>query len=67
MITRPLEDATSLAERLRGLGHEGVLEPLLEIRFKDGVTVDLAGVAAILATSANGIRALARRTSNHKP
>ncbi|NQV22119.1 MAG: uroporphyrinogen-III synthase [Rhodospirillales bacterium] len=60
MITRPQEDAAPLAARLRALGHEVLLEPLLEIGFKDNVALDLDGVAAVLATSANGVRALAR-------
>lgn len=59
MITRPSQDAASLAERLLNLGHEVVLEPLLEICFRAGVVVPLNGAAAILATSANGVRAIA--------
>lgn len=60
MITRPRDDAAPLGARLRVLGHEVLLEPLLEIGFKDNVALDLGGVAAVLATSANGVRALAR-------
>lgn len=62
MITRPQLDAALLATRLRTLGHDALLEPLLEICFKPNMTVDLTGVAAILATSANGARALAQAT-----
>jgi uroporphyrinogen-III synthase len=44
-------------------GHEAIVAPLLQVRFHDGSEIDLAGVQAILATSANGVRALARRTA----
>lgn len=46
-------------------GHEALIAPLLDIRFHDGAEIDLDGVQAILATSANGIRALARRSGRH--
>jgi uroporphyrinogen-III synthase len=59
MITRPSQDAAPLAERLQDLGHEVLLEPLLEICFREGVGVPLDGATAILATSANGVRAVA--------
>jgi len=36
--------------------------PLLEPRWFDGAELDLAAIAAILVTSANGVRALVRRT-----
>ncbi len=38
------------------------MAPLLDIAFRNGPEVALDGVQAILATSANGIRAFARRT-----
>jgi uroporphyrinogen-III synthase len=63
IVTRPIEDAERTAAALRERGHEAILSPLLEIRFLDGPEISLDGVQAILATSANGIRALARRTS----
>ncbi|HIF08983.1 MAG TPA: uroporphyrinogen-III synthase [Sneathiellales bacterium] len=62
MITRPKQDAAPLAARLVALGHEVLEEPLLEIMFRQNVQVPLAGAAALLATSANGVRALARAT-----
>jgi uroporphyrinogen-III synthase len=37
--------------------------PLLEVHLHDGPEMDLGGVQAILVTSANGARAIARRTS----
>jgi uroporphyrinogen-III synthase len=62
LITRPLEDANATAQVLRTRGHEPVVAPLLEICDREGVIVSLDGVQAILATSANGIRALAKNT-----
>ena len=62
LITRPLEDARDTAQRLIGLGHEAVIAPLLDIHFREGPTIALDGIQAIAATSANGVRALGRRT-----
>lgn len=62
LITRPLEDAPALATRLRDLGHDSVLAPLLRFEMLDTVPPDFSGVQAILASSANGIRALAHRS-----
>ncbi|MGN6515109.1 MAG: uroporphyrinogen-III synthase [Rhizomicrobium sp.] len=62
LVTRPKEDARGISETLRAQGHEVVVAPLLDIHFHDGPPVALDGVAAILATSANGVRAIARRT-----
>jgi uroporphyrinogen-III synthase len=61
LITRPLEDAKATAEILRARGHEPVVAPLLEIRYRDGVSIP-PECETILATSTNGIRALARNT-----
>ena len=60
LITRPVEDAEVFAARLRERGHDVVNAPLLSVRFHDGPLV-LDAVDGILATSANGVRALARR------
>lgn len=62
LITRPGDDGARLAEALRQIGHDPILEPLLTIRLFDGPPLDLAGVQAILATSANGVRAIVGRT-----
>lgn len=62
LVTRPLEDAAPLAAWLEAAGHEAVLAPLLEIHPLTDISVDLAGVQAVLVTSANGIRALAALT-----
>lgn len=62
LVTRPPEDAQRTAAGLQARGHEAVVAPLVEIRFRDGPPLALENVQAILATSANGVRALARRT-----
>lgn len=63
LVTRPYEDAQRTAAELKARGHEAMIAPLLEIRFRDGPQLTLDGVQAILVTSANGLRALARRTA----
>jgi len=63
LITRPEEDAARTVAALGALGHEGIAMPLLEVRFLDGAPVELDRVQAVLATSANAVRALARRTA----
>lgn len=64
LITRPREDAEFLAQRLLGLGHQVVIEPLLDIRFLATAAADVErlqdGVQALLVTSANGLRAFAK-------
>lgn len=61
MVTRPDADAAPLTDLLAGLGFATLVEPLLEIVYEGGPPLDLGGVQALLATSANGIRAFARR------
>jgi len=60
LVTRPSHEDTAalLAER----GHDAIIAPLLDIRFRPGSEIALDGVQAVLVTSANSIRALARRT-----
>lgn len=63
LVTRPSEDAARLAEALAAKGYDVLAEPLLIIEEIDGPDLDLDGVQALLVTSANGARALARRTA----
>ncbi len=63
LVTRPMEDAQAIAVLLNERGHETLIAPLLSVRFHDGPELALYGVQAILATSANGVRALARRSA----
>jgi uroporphyrinogen-III synthase len=62
LISRPQEDTARLAELLRANGHEPLCASLLSVRFFDGPEPNFEGVSAVVATSANGIRAFARRT-----
>jgi uroporphyrinogen-III synthase len=62
LVTRPIEDSAEIARRLAGMGHEALLAPLLTVKFRDGPQLMLTGIQAILASSANGVRALAART-----
>src|SRR5258706_5970636 len=58
-ITRAEPAADVTAERVRALGHEALVAPLLAVRPLPDVEVELSGVAALAFTSANGVRAFA--------
>ena len=61
LVTRPRAEAASLAEALAARGIAALLEPLLDIHYRDlGGPFDLSGVQALLCTSANGVRAFTR-------
>ncbi len=62
LVTRPEEDAGALVAALAARGFEALVEPMLTVTAAPGVTgpLDLDGVQALLFTSANGVRALAR-------
>ena len=64
LVTRPIEDARGTEILLKARGHEVIVAPMLTVLFHDGPQIDLTGVQAILVTSANGVRALSRRTSH---
>jgi uroporphyrinogen-III synthase len=57
LVTRPEEDAAPLAAALAARGIDVALEPLLAIEPLADAALDLAGVQALLFTSANGVRA----------
>lgn len=59
-ITRALSGAAGTAERVRALGHEPLVQPLIELKPVENPEVDLGGIAAIAFTSANGVRAFAQ-------
>ncbi len=63
LVTRPIEDGEDTARQLALRGHQALVAPLLKTLFLDGPEVSLQDVQAILATSANGVRALARRSA----
>ena len=60
-VPRPREDAEALAGELADAGIDALVAPVLDIRFHER-PVDLADAAAVLFTSANGVRALARNS-----
>ena len=58
-ITRAQPGADVTAERVRAMGHDAIVAPLLAVRVLPDVNVELHGVAALAFTSANGVRAFA--------
>ena len=60
-ITRAEPGASRTAQRVRALGHEPVVAPLLETHALAAV-IDLDGVGALAFTSANGVRAFVSRS-----
>lgn len=66
LITRPRAEAEALAALLGERGIEAVIEPLIEIAHDVAAMPDLRGVQAILCTSANGVRALARASAERE-
>ena len=62
LITRPRGEAEALGEILRARGHVPLIAPLMEVQVLEGPELPLLGVQAVLATSANGVRALSLRT-----
>ncbi len=62
-ITRAQPAADVTAERVRALGHEALVAPLLAVHLIEPVQIDLAGVAALAFTSANGSARLRREMS----
>jgi uroporphyrinogen-III synthase len=58
LVTRPEPDAKETAARLTALGHAVMLQPMLRVVFSDPPAA-LPEPAALIATSRNGVRALA--------
>lgn len=63
LVTRPSADGASLVEHLAAQGHVAIPSPLLDIENIVGDELKLQGVQALLFTSANGVRAFARRSA----
>ncbi|HEY3694908.1 uroporphyrinogen-III synthase [Phenylobacterium sp.] len=61
-ITRAQPGAGATAVRVRALGHEPFVAPLLSVAPQGRGPIDLAGVGALAFTSANGVRAFAARS-----
>lgn len=58
-ITRARPGALATAERVRALGFEALVDPLLAVTFLDA-ELDVSSVAGLAFTSANGVEAFAR-------
>lgn len=65
LVTRPREDAEAFVRALGARGVDALVEPMMQIQFHEGAP-DLAGAQAVLCTSANGVRALARASSERR-
>jgi len=61
IVTRPLEQAAPLAERLEQLGLEVVLCPLIELQAVGPPEVDVSGYDWVVVTSPRGAHELAHR------
>ena len=61
LITRPQPEADALQQRLHAINIACLVQPLLDIRFLDA-ELPATPPQALLATSANGVRALVRVT-----
>ncbi len=59
LITRPRDDAQGIAQALEERAFTVLIEPLLDIVIRHGISLPRDGVQGFLATSANGVRALA--------
>jgi uroporphyrinogen-III synthase len=66
LVTRPREEAETLAAALAARDVRALIEPLIEVRFRCRATPDLDGAQAVLCTSANGVRALARASAERR-
>ena len=67
LLTRPPKDSAQLANKLSEHHISSLIEPLLDIIYPEAPTPDLNGVQGILVTSANGIRAFAKRSERRDP
>ena len=67
IVTRPREQAESLAERLEQLGLEVVLCPLIELESVGPSEVDVSGYGWVIVTSQRGARELVQRRRGELP
>jgi uroporphyrinogen-III synthase len=66
LITRPREESQRLAAALAQRGVAAVIASLIEINYLASEELDLGGVQAVLCTSVNGVRALARASGERR-
>jgi uroporphyrinogen-III synthase len=62
LVTRPEPDAGAQALELKGLGHEAVLQPLLEFEVLDFDPALFETADGLIVTSRNALRALSQKT-----
>jgi uroporphyrinogen-III synthase len=67
IVTRPVGQAEPLASRLRTLGHEVVVCPLIRIEPLGGGTIDVSSYDWVVVTSPNGAAELLRRMTGSLP
>ena len=60
LVTRPQPEAERQAGKLAKLGHEAIVEPLLNIEFLNPRPLLVTGAQALIVTSRNALRALTR-------
>jgi uroporphyrinogen-III synthase len=65
-VTRAEPGASATAERLRSLGFDPLVAPLLRVSPVAGADLDLEGVGALAFTSANGVAAFADRSPERR-
>ncbi|NRG16891.1 uroporphyrinogen-III synthase [Rhizobiales bacterium] len=58
LVTRPEPQASKTAARLRALGHDAVVAPLLEVEAIVNAEIPCSGIAAVAVTSARAIDAV---------
>lgn len=63
LLTRPKEDSESLAALLKARGIKSLIEPMLTIYPRTNVRLLIDDIQALIFTSANGVRSLAKATS----
>jgi uroporphyrinogen-III synthase len=66
LVTRPREEAETLAAAVAARGVEALIEPLMRVHFPMAPIPDLAGVQAVLCTSTNGARAFAQASGERR-
>jgi uroporphyrinogen-III synthase len=66
-VTRAMPGAEATAHRVRALGFDAVIAPLLQVRPVGHGPIDLTGVGAIAFTSVNGVEAFAARSADRGP
>ena len=67
LVTRPRDRATALTSRLRQLGHDVLVHPLIDTAALGNDPIDVASYDWVIVTSARGARELRRRARGTMP